>query len=118
MPSCATFSSSLSSPRSPPALARSALQLRWELKEDVFRGPKDAGAGRVTFTLTNGGAKPLPSRVWAIYFSALHEPFPGTAKGAFKIDNVTATSGGSCPAPTSRDCPRVGASRSGTASLS
>ena len=39
--------------------AQTALQLRWELKEDVFRSATDEGASRVAFTLTNRDAKPL-----------------------------------------------------------
>ena len=66
-----------------------ALELRWELKEDVFRGPSDDGVARVAFTLTNRDARPLPARGWAIYFSALHVPSPGTARGGVAIENVT-----------------------------
>ena len=63
------------------ASAQTSLQLRWELKEDVFRGPTDEGASRAAFTLANRDTKPLPGRGWAIYFSALHEPLPGTVQG-------------------------------------
>ncbi|HEX9185450.1 MAG TPA: family 20 glycosylhydrolase, partial [Vicinamibacteria bacterium] len=66
-----------------------ALELRWELKEDVFRGPEDGGAARVAFTLTNRDTKPLPARGWAIYFSALHVPREGSARGGAAIVNVT-----------------------------
>ncbi len=69
--------------------AESSLHLRWELKDDVFRGADDPGASRVAFTLTNRDAKPLPGRGWAIYFSALHEPLPGTVRGGVTIENVT-----------------------------
>jgi hexosaminidase len=71
-----------------PAAAQTALQLRWELKEDVFRGASDRGAARVAFTLTNGDATPLLGHGWAIYFSTLHEPYPGSAMGGFKVENV------------------------------
>jgi len=71
------------------ASAQTSLQLRWELKEDVFRGPTDEGASRVAFTLANRDTKPLPARGWAIYFSALHEPLPGTVQGAVVIERVT-----------------------------
>ena len=59
-----------------PASAQTALQLRWELKADVFRGPTDEGAARQAFTLTNRDTKPLPARGWAIYFNELLEPLP------------------------------------------
>jgi hexosaminidase len=66
-----------------------ALQLEWKFKEDVFRNPTDPGAARVAFTLTNGGARPLAPRGWAVYFSALHQPRTGTASGGMTIQNVT-----------------------------
>jgi hexosaminidase len=72
-----------------PVAAQTALQLRWELKEDVFRGPTDRGAARAAFTLTNRDTKPLPATGWAIYWSALHEPRRGSAKGGVTIENVT-----------------------------
>jgi len=72
-----------------PVAAQTSLQLRWELKDDVFRGSNDPGASRVAFTLTNRDAKPLPARGWAIYFSALHEPLAGTVRGGAAIENVT-----------------------------
>ncbi|HSD67687.1 MAG TPA: family 20 glycosylhydrolase [Vicinamibacteria bacterium] len=68
--------------------AQTALQLRWELKEDVFRSANDEGASHVAFTLTNRDAKPLARRGWAIYFSALHEPLPGTVRGGVAIERV------------------------------
>ncbi len=43
------------------ASAQTALQLKWELKEDVFRDAADQGASRAAFTLTNRDA--LPSRI-------------------------------------------------------
>ncbi|HXY40741.1 MAG TPA: family 20 glycosylhydrolase, partial [Vicinamibacteria bacterium] len=64
------------------------LQLKWELKADVFRDPSDPGAARVAFTLTNHDTRPLPQRGWAIYFSALHEPRTGPAGGGTAIENV------------------------------
>jgi hexosaminidase len=69
--------------------AQTALQLRWELKEDVFRGPTDEGASRVAFTLTNRDTRPLPARGWAIYYNALLEPLPGTVQGAVSVERVT-----------------------------
>jgi hexosaminidase len=69
--------------------AQAPLLLRWELKDDVFRGADDPGASRVAFTLTNRDAKPLPAHGWAIYFSAMHEPLPGTVRGGVAIENVT-----------------------------
>jgi hexosaminidase len=71
------------------ASAQTSLQLRWELKEDVFRDAADEGASRVAFTLTNRDAKPLAARGWAIYYSALHEPSPGTVQGGVAIERVT-----------------------------
>jgi len=66
-----------------------ALQLRWELKEDVWRGPSEEGAARVAFTLRNRDTRPLPGGGWTLYFSALHVPFARTATGGFKVENVT-----------------------------
>jgi hexosaminidase len=71
------------------ASAQTALQLRWELKEDVFGGPTDEGASRAAFTVTNRDTKPLPARGWAIYYNALHEPRPGTVQGGVAIERVT-----------------------------
>jgi hexosaminidase len=68
------------------ASAQTALQLRWELQEDLFQGPW--GLSRVAFTLTNRDTKPLPPSGWAIYFSAIHGPVPGSVGGGFTIDNL------------------------------
>ncbi|HVQ30361.1 MAG TPA: family 20 glycosylhydrolase, partial [Vicinamibacteria bacterium] len=67
--------------------AQTSLQLKWEVKEHVF-GDKGA-ASRAAFTLTNRDVKPLASRGWAIYFSALHEPRPGSVQGGVTIEAVT-----------------------------
>jgi hexosaminidase len=64
-----------------------ALELRWELVEDVFAG-RGPGLSRVAFTLTNGDSKPLPAGAWAVYFSALHEPQAGSVGGGFAIEQV------------------------------
>jgi hexosaminidase len=68
------------------AAAQSALQLRWELKEDVFQGAE--GLSRAAFTLTNRDAKPLAPGGWAIYFSAIHSPRPGSVGGGFTIEEM------------------------------
>jgi hexosaminidase len=68
--------------------AQPALQLRWELEQDVFR-ENARGASRAAFTLTNRGATPLPASGWAIYFNALHEPRPGSVGGGFSSEIVT-----------------------------
>jgi hexosaminidase len=74
-----------------PGPAPLSLQLKWELKEDVFRG-SDEGASRAVFTLTNRDTRPLPARGWAIYFNAMHElPLPGSVKGGVAIEEVTGT---------------------------
>src|SRR5262249_19035538 len=70
-----------------PASAQSALQLRWQLDKDVFRG--DSSGSSAVFTLTNRGAKPLAASGWAIYFSALHGAQPGSVGGGFTIEDVT-----------------------------
>jgi len=67
--------------------AQTALQLRWELEKDVFRG--DSSGSRVAFTLTNHSTKPLAASGWAIYFSALHGAQPGSVEGGFTIEDVT-----------------------------
>jgi hexosaminidase len=70
-----------------PALAQTALRLRWELEKDVFR---DSTSGsRVVFTLTNRGTRPLAASGWAIYFSALHGAQPGSVESGFAIEDVT-----------------------------
>lgn len=69
-----------------PAAAQSSLQLRWELKEDLFRGTW--ALSRAAFTLTNRDTKPLPSSGWAIYFNALHGPVPGSVTGGFAIEEI------------------------------
>jgi len=67
--------------------AQTSLQLKWQLKDDVFEG--GAGASRAAFTLTNRDTKPLAGRGWAIYYSALHEPRRGSVGGGFSIERVT-----------------------------
>jgi len=73
---------------SAPAAAQTALQLHWQLKDDVFR-EEGRGASRAAFTLTNRDTKPLPGSGWAIYYSALHEPRRGSVGGGFSIERVT-----------------------------
>jgi hexosaminidase len=68
------------------ATAQTALQLRWQLKGDVFEGE---AASRAAFTLTNRDTKPLGARGWAIYYNALHQPRPGSVTGGFAIEPVT-----------------------------
>src|SRR5207302_1077382 len=65
--------------------AQTTLQLRWELLGDSIAN--DRGASRAAFTLTNRGAKPLPSGGWALYFSALHSPQPGSVGGGFSSED-------------------------------
>jgi len=67
--------------------AQSVLQLRWELERDVFQGA--SGLSRAAFTLTNRDAKLLPPSGWAIYFSALHAPQPGSVEGGFTSEDLT-----------------------------
>ncbi len=69
------------------AAAQTALQLRWELEEDVFQGT--VGGSRAAFTLTNRDTKPLGPTGWAIYFNALHLPQAGSVTGGFAVENVT-----------------------------
>ena len=71
-----------------PASAQTALQLRWELKSDVFADARDRGASRAVFTLTNHDTTPLPARGWAIYFNALLPRTPGSEKGGIVIEQV------------------------------
>ena len=71
---------------STPAPAQTALQLKWQLKGDVFQGE---GSSRAGFTLTNRDQKPLAGSGWAIYYSALHEPRSGSVGGGFTIERVT-----------------------------
>ena len=71
-----------------PAHAQTAIQLRWELRGDVFADARDRGASQAVFTLTNGDTKPLPARGWAIYFNALLPPAPGTETGGVVIERV------------------------------
>jgi hexosaminidase len=79
------------------AAAQTALQLRWELEEDVFQGPW--GLSRVAFTLTNRDAKPLPPTGWAIYFSAMHSAMAGSVTGGFTIEDLTGDLHRLVPAP-------------------
>src|SRR3989304_5585610 len=86
------------------ASAQPALQLRWELEEDVFQGAP--GVSRAAFTLTNRDAKPLGPTGWAIYFNALHQPQAGRGAGGVTIEKVTGDlhpplpgAGSAAPAP-------------------
>src|SRR3990172_9531188 len=69
------------------ASAQTALQLRWELEEDVFQGAP--GVSRAASPPTNRDAKPLGPTGWAIYSNALHQPQAGSVAGGFTIENVT-----------------------------
>ena len=69
-----------------PAAAQTALQLRWELEEDVFQGPW--ARSRAAFVITNRDTRPLPTGGWAIYFNAMHQPQAGTTTTGFTIENV------------------------------
>jgi hexosaminidase len=71
-----------------PASAQTALRLQWELKGDVFSGPKDRGASHAAFTLTNRDTRALPPGGWALYFNALLPPAPGTETGGVTIQQV------------------------------
>ena len=64
-----------------------ALRLRWEFVGDSVAN--DFGASRAAFTLTNRGAKPLPPSGWAIYYNAIHGPYPGSVGSGFIIEGVT-----------------------------
>jgi hexosaminidase len=72
-----------------PGSAQTALQLRWELKEDLFPGAAEPGSSRVEVTLTNRDTKPLAPRGWALYWTAMHQPRPGSVKGGVTIEEVT-----------------------------
>jgi hexosaminidase len=67
--------------------AQTALQLRWELVGDSITN--DQGVSRAAFILTNRDAKPLPPSGWAIYFSALHSPRPGSVGDGFTSEDLT-----------------------------
>src|SRR5574341_1254958 len=66
--------------------AQKALQLRWELQQDVVQG--DQGRSRAVFTLTNRDTKPLAPNGWAIYFNALHSAQQGSVEGGFTIEDL------------------------------
>jgi hexosaminidase len=66
-----------------------SLQLRWELKEDVFPGPTGERGSRAAFTLTNRGTKPLAARGWAIYFNVMHDPVLESARGGLAMERVS-----------------------------
>src|SRR5712664_1895022 len=66
--------------------AQTSLQLRWELVGDSITN--DGGASRVGFTLSNRDRKALAPTGWAIYFSALHGAYPGSAGNGFAIEDV------------------------------
>jgi len=70
-----------------PAAAQTSLQLRWELKGDVFTDAKDRGASHVLLTLTNKDTKPLPAAGWAIYFNCLFSHIQGSEKGGITMDS-------------------------------
>ena len=69
------------------AQTQPALQLRWELVGDSITN--DQGVSRAAFTLTNRDTKALPPTGWAIYFSAIHGPYPGSVGSGFTIEDVT-----------------------------
>src|SRR3989304_3943520 len=70
------------------ASAQTALQVKWQLKGDVFPAGAE-GSSRAGFTLTNRDTKPLGGRGWAIYYSALHEPRRGSVSGGGGGESVT-----------------------------
>jgi hexosaminidase len=61
------------------ASAQTALQLRWEVVGDTA----------AVFTLTNRDSKALARGGWAIYYSALHSPRPGSVGGGFIGEDLT-----------------------------
>jgi len=67
-------------------MAQTSLQLRWELKEDVFKDRN--GASHAVFTLTNRDTKALPAKGWKIYYGALHGVFPESVKGDVQIQDA------------------------------
>jgi hexosaminidase len=69
------------------AAAQAPLQLRWELVGDIITS--DQATSRAVFTLTNRGTKPLPPGGWAIYYNALHMPYPGSVGAGFTVEQVT-----------------------------
>src|SRR5689334_19711541 len=69
-----------------PVTAQTALQLRWQLKDDVFEGE---AASRAAFTLTNRDTKPLGAGGWGSYCTARHQPRPGSVSGGFAMEPVT-----------------------------
>jgi len=66
--------------------AQTSLQLRWELVGDSITN--EGGTSRVGFTLSNRDKKALAPTGWAIYFSALHGAYPGSAGNGFAIEDV------------------------------
>ena len=52
--------------------------------------PERPATSRAVFTLTNRGAKPLPARGWAVYYTALHDAERrARVSGGFRIESVT-----------------------------
>jgi hexosaminidase len=68
------------------AAPQTRLQLRWELVGDSITN--DQASSRAAFTLTNRDSKPLAPGGWAIYYSAMQEPRPGSVGAGFAIENL------------------------------
>src|SRR5262245_26661771 len=83
------------------AAPSTGLSLRWEVKERVASAGGEL-ASRAVFTLTNRGPAALPERGWAIYFSSLHEPRPGTVHGGVVFEGVTGDFQRMMPGPAGR----------------
>jgi hexosaminidase len=69
------------------AAAQTSLGLRWELVGDVLTN--DQATSRAAFTLINRGSTPLAPSGWAIYYNALHMPYPGSVGAGFTVEQVT-----------------------------
>ena len=70
-----------------PAPKKNPLEITWKLKEDVFP-PNGRAESHPAFVLTNRDAKPLPAKGWAVYFTALHDPWDNSTTGGCRIENV------------------------------
>ena len=66
---------------------KNPLEITWKLREDVF-SPNGRAESHPAFVLTNRDAKPLPAKGWAVYFTALHDPWDNSTTGGCRIENV------------------------------
>lgn len=65
------------------------LEVRWELRRNVFAPNKPHGRSLARFTLINHNDVPLPEKAWALYFNSVDGVELGPLKGQLALEQVS-----------------------------